>query len=422
MQDIDLRCGPVSSMARAWCVFLLTCSAWTASGTHWPAWRGPHGDGKTPETNLPLKWGPAQNVRWRTPLPERGNSTPIVWGQRVFVTQPVSEGDRRTLICLDRADGKILWQSGVSVTAKERLHKENTYASASPVTDGERVVCWFGSGGVAAYDFSGTELWRTDLGPYDHPFGYGSSPVIYKDFVFLNFGPGAREFLVALDKKTGKELWRYHSPVKGADNIDGSWATPVIVERPTGTQLINAIRGDLAGLDPATGKLLWRAPTAGLVAKCNPQANGDYLIMEWDKEHPEVGYKFEHDGTPKELWRRGPAKQRVGSPVIHQGMVFSLHRDGLMDCAKVETGEIVWNERLKGPGANTKTWSSPVLSEDRLYVMNQSGDVFIIRAADRFEVLAVNSLGEPTNSSVVPSNGQLFLRTHQAVWCIGAEP
>lgn len=388
---------------------------------HWPAWRGPTADGKTSETGLPLKWSKTENIRWRVPLPEPGNSTPVVWGDRIFVTQAVAAGDRRTLMCFDRALGKLLWQSGVSITAKERTHATNPYASGSPVTDGESVICWFGSGGVVAYDFAGKELWKADLGKHDHEFGYGTSPVIHGDKVFLNFGPGVREFLVALDKKTGKELWRHHSKVPGADNIDGAWSTPLIVERPGGTLLINAIRGDLSGLDPATGKVRWTTPSAGNVDKCNPMVSGDILLMEWDKEHPEIAYRFQADGTPKELWRRGPAKQRVGSPVIEKGLIFSLHRDGLMDCAKLETGEIVFNERLVGPGANTKTWCSPVLSENRLYVMNQSGDTFVIRASDKFEMLATNSLGEATNSSVVPSNGQLFLRTHEALWCIGGK-
>ena len=174
------------------------------SAADWPAWRGPMGTGISAEKDLPLDWRTPQAVRWRTPLPEPGNSTPIVSRGRIFLTQ--SEGTRRNLLCFDRKDGKLLWKTGVGVALEERTHKTNPYASASPVTDGERIIVWFGSAGLAAYDFDGKEIWRTDLGRHDHRFGYGGSPVIQGELCFLNFGPGVREFLVAVDKKTGKEV------------------------------------------------------------------------------------------------------------------------------------------------------------------------------------------------------------------------
>jgi outer membrane protein assembly factor BamB len=396
----------------------------SALAENWPAWRGPRADGICTETNLPLHWSKTENVRWRVPLPQPGNSTPIVWGHRIFVTQPITEGNRGTVMCFDRANGKLLWQSGVAIPFKERTHKENTYSAGSAVTDGERVVCWFGSAGVVAYDLDGKELWRTDLGKHDHEFGYGGSPVIHGDRVFLNFGPGVREFLVALDKKTGKELWRHQSPVPGVDNIDGAWGTPLVLEGPRGTQVISALRGDLAGLDPATGKVLWRAPTGGLVSKSSPVVGDGILVMEWEKEHPVVAIRLGDTGTVSEsnvLWKHSPPKQRVATAVIHGGMVFGVQRDGFAECTKLETGVMLWSERLKGPGANTKLWSSPLLSGDRLYAMNQSGDTFIYRASSKFELIGVNSLGEMSNSSVVPSNGELFLRTHAALWCIGGK-
>ncbi len=227
-----------------------------AAAADWTAWRGPLGTGISSEQGILTTWGPEKNVRWRIPLTEPGNSTPIVAKGRVFLTQ--AEGKQRNVLCFDRTDGKLLWKSGVELATDERTHDTNPYASSSPVTDGERVIAWFGSGGLVGYDVDGKELWRTDLGVHDHKFGYGSSPVIHDDLCFLNFGPGVREFLVAVDKRTGKEVWRHTSPVPGVDDVFGTWSTPLIVENAGRVELISALRGELTGLDPKTGQIVAR--------------------------------------------------------------------------------------------------------------------------------------------------------------------
>src|SRR6266542_3589784 len=182
-----LRFGRVSFLS-----FLLGfCLVDPAVAENWPAWRGPLGTGVCLEKNLPLHWSTNENVRWRVPLPERGNSTPIVWGQRVFVTQAIEQDGRRTLLCFDRADGKRLWQQGPTYPEKELTHETNPQSSSSPVTDGERVIAWFGSAGLFCYDKSGRELWHRDLGPQRHIWGSGSSPVLHGNLCVLNFGPGA---------------------------------------------------------------------------------------------------------------------------------------------------------------------------------------------------------------------------------------
>jgi outer membrane protein assembly factor BamB len=173
---------------------------------NWPAWHGRSGSGVTTETNLPVRWSATENIRWKVPLPDRGNSSPIVWRDRVFITQAVEKENRLTVMCLNRADGKVLWQSGPTYSEKDPTHESNPYCSASPVTDGERIIAWFGSAGVYCYDLNGKELWRRDLGKQNHQWGYAASPIIYGELCFLNFGPGERTFLIALDKKTGKTV------------------------------------------------------------------------------------------------------------------------------------------------------------------------------------------------------------------------
>ena len=158
-----------------------------AAADDWPAWRGPAGTGVTQETKLPLKWSETENVRWRIKLPQRGNSTPIVWGDRIFLTQPLERDKKRTLMCFDRKRGKLLWQQDVSYTKSAAFHRTNPPCSSSPVTDGKRVIVWHGSAGLFCYDFSGKELWRRELGPVEHMWGFATSPVLYKDLCILQF-------------------------------------------------------------------------------------------------------------------------------------------------------------------------------------------------------------------------------------------
>src|SRR5581483_2548081 len=192
-----------------------------ARADNWPAWRGPTGQGHSAETDLPVKWSATENVKWKVPLPDEGNSTPVVWGDRVFVTQATGKttwppkggggpatAESRMLLCFRRSDGKELWRKEVTYKEPESTHPTNPFCSASPATDGERVIVSHGSAGVFCYDLGGRELWRRDLGKCEHIWGNAASPVIYKNLVILNFGPGPRTFLVALDKQTGREVWK----------------------------------------------------------------------------------------------------------------------------------------------------------------------------------------------------------------------
>ena len=173
---------------------------------NWPGWRGPQGIGTSAETGFPVKWSPTENIRWRAPLPGPGNSTPVVWEDRVFVTCASDEGKQRSLICFDRSSGKQRWQKSVSFAAVEVTHKTNPQCASSPVTDGKQVVAWFGSAGLYAYDMEGKLLWKRDLGKFEHVWGTASSPVIFENLVIVNCGPGLRAFWVAIDKQTDHNI------------------------------------------------------------------------------------------------------------------------------------------------------------------------------------------------------------------------
>jgi outer membrane protein assembly factor BamB len=412
-------------------------SAGVASAADWPAWRGPTGDGISTEAKLPTKWSTSENVRWRTPLPEPGNSTPIVSKGHAFVTQAVA--NRRTLMCFDRHSGKLLWQEGVDTREKEPTHETNPYCSPSPVTDGERVIASFSSDGLFCYDFAGNELWRrTDLGKQIHIWGGGSSPVIYGDLCYLNFGPGETTYLLAVDKKTGKTKWKKDEETgygkqppadaaggnSGAANptFIGSWTTPTIMSVEGKDQLLMHWPNRLAAYDPKTGDELWTARGVNQLAYTSPIFDQGIVVAMGGFNGMTIAVKAGGSGDitdSRRRWRHPKTLQRIGSGVVHDGYVYIHNDPGVAECYKLDTGELIWKERLSGAGSSGTNWSSVMLAGDNCYTINQGGDCFVFKASPKFELVAVNSLGETSNSSIVPSDGELFIRTHQALWCIG---
>ena len=396
-------------------MFAFGSAAWSAQ---WPSWRGPTYDGISPDTQAPLRWSRTENVRWIFRLREPGNSTPIVWSNTVFLTQNL--GKQRALIAVDRRNGRPRWTTAEDGLDDEVTQAANPYCAPSPVTDGERVITWFGSVGLFAYDFSGKKLWETKFGRQRHQFGYGSSPVLHGDVVYLNFGPGIQEFVVAVDKKTGKELWRTTGPHAGKDDTYGTWSTPFLTHVDGRPQLLVALRDYFAGLDPTTGTEIWHVSGLGLQAKASPISDGKTALISGDLKGAEVAVRLGHTGDVTEshrIWREFPPRRRVGTGIIRDGYVYGAQANGLLDCVNLETGDIVWAERQSGSGANSAVWSSPVLVGDRLYIHNQGGDTVILSASPQYKQIAVNSIGEPGNASPVIVDGELFLRTHAALWC-----
>jgi outer membrane protein assembly factor BamB len=417
--------------------------ACNASAANWPAWRGANGDGISTEKNLPLKWSADENVRWRVPLPEPGNSTPIVWGDHIFVTQPL--GERRTLMCFNRADGKLLWQAGVTATAKDPTHGTNPYCSASPVTDGERVIASFASDGLYCYDFSGKELWkRTDLGRQIHIWGNAASPVIYKNLCFLNFGPGDTTYLIAVDKTTGKTIWKNDEPGGDSGNPPnvpkveptdppaekkpasrgkwlGSWTTPPIIKEGAQDSLIMSWPGRVCSLDPATGKERWTCEGLNPLVYTSPLYGDGLVVAMGGFGGKALAVRTGGSGdvtAANRLWLQG-SPQRIGSGVIHEKHIYIHNDPGTAMCIELETGKALWTERLTSPAANNTNWSSVLLADGKCYTITQGGSCFVFKASPTFELLSTNLLGERSNSSIVPSNGDLLIRTHKALWCIG---
>lgn len=439
------KCSTLSTHAAA--ALLIAASTVAGVAENWPAWRGAGGSGISRETNLPLRWSTNENVRWRAALPDRGNSTPIVWGERVFITQAVAS--RRTVMCLGRRDGRLLWQSGPTWFGKEPTHPDNPPCSPSPVTDGRRVIAWFGSAGVYCYDFRGREVWHRDLGRQSHLWGYAASPVLDGNLCFLNFGPGERSFLLALEKRTGKTVWQQDAPRIGAaakwedfggeakngdrpdapkvSEIAGSWGTPLIVHAGAHKELVVPFPMRLMAFAPGTGAPLWTCAGPNIGAYSSPFSGGGIVGLNASGLTNTIlavrpGGRGDVTATHR-LWIQGPGNSKtcLGAGVIYQGHIYQMNMMGFAECRDLETGGVVWEERLTGTGARNASWSAPLLAGDRLYAANRNADVFVLRASPKFECLATNSIGgEPMNASLAVSDGEIFIRTDQRLWCIGA--
>jgi outer membrane protein assembly factor BamB len=331
-------------------------------------------------------------------------------------------------MCLARKEGKLLWEKTVEYKDKEPTHETNYYCSASPVTDGERVVVSHGSAGMFCYDFKGDLLWQRDLGKCFHIWGNAASPVLYGDLVFLNFGPGERTFLIALDKKTGKEVWKVDEPGgklgdKGQSEWIGSWTTPVVATLQGRTELIMTWPGVVKSYDPKTGRLLWSCK--GLekdrgedrLVYTSPLISSEAIVAMAGFTGPAMAVRPGGKGDVTEthrLWRDTKAPQRIGSGVIVGEHVYLVNEPGTAQCLELKTGKVLWTERV-----GAKVWGSLVAADGKLYVTNLEGETLVLDAKPTFKVLARNPLKERTMASIAVSDGDLFIRTHENLWCIG---
>jgi outer membrane protein assembly factor BamB len=392
------------------------CFARSATAENWPAWRGPAGTGVCNESHLPTRFGPTENVTWKLPLPEAGNSTPIVWDQHVFVTCPIDGGKIRSLMCFDRRTGKELWRHDVPYPHTETIHKDNTFCSGSPTTDGKLVYASFDSAGVIACDFSGKLVWSRDLGKLAHIFGLASTPVLYKDLLIIHRGPGVPTHIVALDKHTGETVW--DTPEVGKnDQLYGSWSTPVIYRAGDHDEFALSMPGELKGYDPLTGKELWRCDGLGPSNYPDTAIGDDILIGVSGFRKSMMAVRKGGRGditTTHRLWHVPETQQRIGSGVVYEGHLYVSNATGVAECIEVKTGITVWKERLGGD-----LWGSILLARDRLYVSNMQGEIFVLAASPQFQLIAKNDIGEHTKAALAPSDGQLFIRTYKNLYCVG---
>jgi outer membrane protein assembly factor BamB len=405
-------------------LLLLIAATTFLQADDWPTWRGANGNGLSNEKNIPENWSMEENVAWQVKLPGPGNSSPIVAKGKVFVTQATEDGTKRSLLCFDRQTGDKLWERATSFPDKEPTHKTNPFCSASPATNGKVVVVSLGSAGMIAYDLEGKEIWRRkDLGPQRHLWGTASSPVPYGKTFIQYRGPGPLVFILALDAATGETVWKRDLPKsQGKDEKHwfGSWSTPVLRNNHGRDELLMGLPKRLFAFDPKTGNPLWWCDGLGDLAYNNAASAGDFVVATSGYGGPALGVKAGKDAsgdiTSQRLWITTKRNlQRIGTGAVVGGHYYILTEPGILQCIDVATGKIVKQARV-GKGGN---WGSVTHVGGKLYVTNQAGQTLILSANPDFEVLTTNPVNEMTRGSPAFSNGQVFLRTYEHLWCWG---
>ena len=416
------------------------------SGANWPQWRGPDGLGISTEKNLPTEWSVNKNIKWKTPIAGRAHSSPIVWGNRVFVTtavegdavpgakavthtidgkefrHPDSVGaDRKHLfkvIALDRQTGKIVWeQTAFEGTPYDDRHRKSSYAAATPLTDGKHVYAFFGAEGLYAYDMKGKLAWKADLGKLGTVgMGTGTSPLLYENLVIVQCDEenGEKSFIVALDKKTGKEVWR--TPRK----IQVSWATPLLVRGAKRAELITAGTENIISYDPATGKELWRHKGVESNAIPSPVANSDtvFIVAGYPKKIAlAIPLGESGDLGEKVTWKYEKGTAYVPSPILYGDYLYLTTDRGILTCLDAKTGAVKYEGgRVPIPATFT---ASPVAFGDKILLTSEDGDTFMVKAGAKHEVLGSNSIGEPVYASPAIADGLIFIRGEKNLYCIG---
>jgi outer membrane protein assembly factor BamB len=441
-------------------IFLLLISVSAVQGqkegVNWPSFRGEYARGIAENFPTPVSWDVAQskNIKWKTEIPGLAHSSPVIWGDRIFVTTAVSEKNDPELkvglygsvtpveddsvhqwevICLDKNSGEILWQkTSHSGVPQVKRHPKATHANSTPATDGNYVVAFFGSEGLYCYDMEGKLIWKKDFGLLDSAFfsmpeaqwEFASSPVIHKSVVVVQCDALNTAFLAALDLKTGEELWRT------TREDFPTWSTPTIFDDGERIQIIVNGFKHIGGYDFKTGKELWKISGGGDIPVPTPVVSGElvYINSAHGRLSPiyairlnskgEISLQGESTSNESIVWsvRRGGSYMQT--PLVYGEFLYNLQWNGALSCYRALTGEIVYTRQL---GKMVPFSASGVAAEGKLYFASEEGDIFVVKAGPEFEVLATNAMGDECMATPAISEGTLFIRTHHFLFAVSGK-
>ncbi len=398
-----------------------------ALAENWPQWRGPDLNGVSKEKNLPVRWSATENITWKLAIPSWSGATPIIWDAHIFLN--VADGSDLYLWCVDRRQGIVLWKRRLG-GGNTKMRKQNM-SSPSPVTNGTSVYVMTGTGVLKGFDFKGNELWARDIqkdyGAFGLNWGYASSPLLFENSLYVQVLHGMRtddpSYLLRIDKTTGKTIWRVERPTQAIQESPDSYATPTLLRYGKNVEIVVSGGDCVTGHDPATGKELWRAN--GLNPNNDPYNRivaspvvADGMIYAPSRVRPLLAFRAGGRGDVTQSHRawsfqNGPD---VPTPVTDGRYFYIVNDRGILWCLDAKTGKEIWGSQRIKPGTYS---SSPVLADGKLYATNEDGVTTVVRAGSQFEVLGENNLNDYCLSSPAISDGQIFIRTAQYLYCIG---
>lgn len=412
------------------------CFCMASIAANWPQWRGPGSNGVSAETQLPEEWSPSKNIVWKAPVPGRGRSSPIVWGDRVFLTTDI-EGEKidglkppihklgndvfrhpdstgmavkhkLDVLCFERKTGKLLWQkTAYEGPVYDERHKSGSYAAPTPVTDGRAVYAYFGAEGMYAFDFNGKLLWKFDPGKIQTiGMGPGTSPVLDGDLIILQCDSSDdRSKILALNKRNGELVWK----TERKTNV--TWSTPMLV----GKELITTANDMVVAYDPKTGRELWKG--AGVKGNAVPSpVSGNGIVVVSAGYPDKYAYGFRTGGDGKPIWEYTKGTAYVPSPIFYGDYVYLVTDRALLTCLDAKTGEVKYEG--KRPPAPVTMAGSPVAFGGKILLTSEDGDTYVVKAGPAFDVIRTNSIGEPVLSSPAIANGMILIRGKDHLFAI----
>ena len=393
---------------------------------YWPFWRGPSMQGLVAGKGYPSTWSDTENIVWRVQVPGRGHSSPIVWADRIFLTTASADGASRSVLCYRRADGKLLWERPVPEAPAEQLYPKNSYASSSPTTDGALVYAYFGNAGLVAVDFDGKIVWHAKFGPVSLYHGPGGSPLLYKDRVILfqeqrlmdRNATTASGFMVALDAKTGRELWRQaRTPQPG-------WGTPLAITAGGRDEIIVSSSRRIEAIDPETGAVLWFSTGNTFEVIPMPVVGHGLVYCSSGRAGPTFAVRPGGSGdvtASHVVWSTPKGSSFVPSPLLVGDYLYTVNdMASIVTCHHAKTGEVVGQFRL-GEAKREGFSASPVAVEGKIYFTNDDGETFVLNPAPDFKLLHVNRIGEPALASPALVDGRWYIRTAGHLLAIGSK-